>query len=154
MNVVLAEMQAMSLQFDMLLGTGDAFNSGNVEGAQWDLQEETMEEKTAPPTIPHKEENKLISLLETFPLRTVDPTSQEGIIVPPKNPPVFGSFVSLSISLGQKFPSCFEFPLVSAPMQNPSPFGTPFHNSGKPNSGAQPLHNPSQPPPNSFPNVS
>ena len=32
-NAVLAEVQAMSLQFDMLSPAGDVFHAGNVEGA-------------------------------------------------------------------------------------------------------------------------
>ena len=32
-NAVLAEVQAMSLQFDMLYAAGDVFHAGNVEGA-------------------------------------------------------------------------------------------------------------------------
>ena len=52
MNAVLAEMQAVSLQFDILSGAGMDFTAENTEGANWNLNDEPMDQKSAPPVIP------------------------------------------------------------------------------------------------------
>lgn len=48
LNTVLTEMQTISLQFDLLFGTRDTLNARNIEGANWNEQEKSMEEKFAP----------------------------------------------------------------------------------------------------------
>ena len=86
-------------------------------------------------------------MLETFPLRIAEQTPLFGTIVSPKNPPVFVAFGSPSFFPRQekKSPPGFEFPMVSKAMQNHSSFGSPFHNSGRPDPGVQHVHNPSAP---------
>lgn len=132
LNAILTKMQTISLQFDLLSAAGDTFDVGNVEGAQWNLQEKTMDEKTAPQIVSIKEENKPVSSDGTAPDKSTEQPPLFGTVVPPKNPPFFGVLGSSSFPPAQekKSPSGFEFPSVFAPMQNPSPSGSLFHNSG------------------------
>ena len=48
LNVVLAEVQALGLQIDLMSGGGMEVNPENTEGANWNLQDQNMDEKPAP----------------------------------------------------------------------------------------------------------
>ena len=48
MNAVLAEMQAVSLQVDLLSGGDMTFGPETTEGANWNLQDQKMEDQTSP----------------------------------------------------------------------------------------------------------
>ena len=159
LNAILDEVQAVSLQFDLLFGARMDFNPENVEGANWNLQDQPMEEKSAPQTVPLQGENNPVSPAGTAPQK--EPAAQVptfGTIVPPYVPPFYGIYGSSSIPPIQekkKSPSGFEFPLVFAPtsVQNPHPSGSMFHNSGTQNIIAPQVQNsPAQN--KSFPNVS
>lgn len=134
-NVVLTEMQTISLQFDLLSGVGTDFNVGNLEGANWNLQDESMDQKPAPQTVPMQDENKLISLAGTT--LGKDASAQvptPGTIVPPHNPRFSGIFVSTifpPIQEKKKSPVGFEFSPVFAPtsVHNSHPSGSLLHNN-------------------------
>ena len=52
LNAVLAEMQAVSLQVDLLSGGDMSFGPETTEGANWNLQDQKMDDQTAPPIVP------------------------------------------------------------------------------------------------------
>ena len=153
LNAVLAEMQAVSLQVDLLSGGDMTFGPETMEGANWNLQDQKMEEKPAPPVVPLQPENVTVSAADTNPQTdqsTAFPTF--GTIVPPFVPPIagnapVGSSSHPSTQEKKDSPFHFEFPPISAPTQgqNPHQSGSLFHNSGIQNPPAQNK---------SFPNVS
>ena len=137
MNAVLAKMQAVSLQVDLLSGGDMTFGPETTEGANWNLQDQKMDEKPALPNVPLQPENVTVSAAGTIPQKdqaAVFPTF--GTIVPPSVPPFAGNAAGSSShpSTQEKknTPFGFEFPPISAPIQgqNPHQSGSLFHNSG------------------------
>ena len=101
-NGILTKMQTIRLQFDLLSAARDTFDVGNVEGAQWNLQEKTMDAKTAPQTVSIKEENKPVSSDGTTSDKSTEQPPLFGTTVPPKNPPFSGALGSSSFPLLRK----------------------------------------------------
>ena len=141
MNAVLAEMQAVSLQVDLLSGGDMTFGPDTTEGAHWNLQDQKMEDQTAPPNVPLQPANVTVSAAGTIPPKdqtAAFPTF--GTIVPPSVPPFVGNVGSFStppLQEKKNSPFGFEFPSVSAPAQGQNPSSSLFHNSGNANSPAQ-----------------
>ena len=118
LNAVLAEMQAVSLQVDLLSGGDMTFGPETTEGANWNLQDQKMDEKPAPPNVPLQPENMTVSAAGTIPQKDQQaafPTF--GTIVPPSVPPFVGNVGSSSIPpikeqknspLGFEFSSSFR----------------------------------------------
>ena len=61
LNAILVEVQALGLQFDLISGGGMDFNPENTEGANWNLQDQTMDEKPAPQSVPPQGEKNPVS---------------------------------------------------------------------------------------------
>ena len=150
-------MQTISLQFDLFSGAGTNLDAGNTEGANWpELGADQYMDTGATEIVPKKDENKPVPSCGAPPDNKIaDQIPLFGTIVPSNNPSFSGVFGSSSISPKQEkeSPTGFEFPPVSAPVQNPSPSGFLFHNSGTQNFVAPQVQNsPNQQ--KSFPNVS
>ena len=157
MNAVLAEMQAVSLQFDLLSGGDFTLGPDTMGGANWNVQDQPMDEKPVPPQKPMQDANVMAP--PTGPNPQVNPVTPAaptfGTIVPPYVPPFPGSASNAAGSSSnpplkeKKNPPSgfnFAFPPVSAPAQGQiNPSGSLFHNSG--------TQNPS-PQQNAFPSVS
>ena len=150
LNAVLAEMQAVSLQVDLLSGGDMSFGPDTTEGAHWTLQDQKMDEKPAPPNTPLQPKNVIVSAAGTNPQigqSAAFPTF--GTIVPPSVPLFAGNAVGSSstppLQEKKNSPFGFEFPPVSASAQVQNPSISLFHNSGNQNPPAQNK---------SFPNVS
>lgn len=129
MNAILTEMQAMSLQFNIMFGINISMDNGNVEGAQClDIDEDKVgglptSGNADTPTISGNEWTS--SLLAP---RIADQQPLVGTIVPPNVPPVKENKPPFFHPLGSPIVSpglekttllSFEFILVSAPVHNP-----------------------------------
>ena len=120
LNAVLAEMQAVSLQVDLLSGGDMSFGPETTEGANWNLQDQKMDDQTAPPIVPVQGEKNPVSPAGANPQKdqaAAFPTF--GTIVPPIVPPFssnpIGSSSTPPLQEKKNSPFGFEFPLVSAP---------------------------------------
>ena len=61
LNAVLAEVQALGLQFGLMSRGGMDINPENTKGANWNLNDQNMDEKPAPQSIPPQGEKNLVS---------------------------------------------------------------------------------------------
>ena len=151
-NVVLTEMQAMSLQYGMMFGMNAAMDTRNVQGAQWpNIDKEKVggnptDGKADTSTLTKNEWTPSFFNLDTYDLQPL-----VGTIAPPflpfvkeNKPLVFHSLGSPLVSPGlEKMSPCyFEFPMVFAPMQSPFNVGMAFHSSGMNQIGALPCTTP------------
>ena len=143
LNAVLAEMQAVSLQVDLLTGGDMTFGPESTEGANWNLQDQKMDDQAAPQTVPVQGEKIPVPPAGTNPQTDqVAAFPTFGTIVPPFVPIFAGNVAGLSstppVQEKKNSPIQFEFPPIFAPaqVQNPHQSGSLFRNSGSQSSPA------------------